>query len=169
MTLSTSPQRVIVMGVSGSGKTTLGRALGAALHAPFLDGDDYHTPQARARMHTGHPLTDADRAPWLARLRAELDAHDRVILACSALKRRYRDTLRAPGTRFLHLDVPGDLLRERLAHRSGHYAGPDLLPSQLAALQPPQPDENDILTLHVTPATTQADLLTQALAELKVT
>ena len=99
--LSVVVQRVIVMGVSGSGKSTLGRALGAALHAPFLDGDDYHTPQARARMHAGHGLTDADRAPWLARLRAELDAQGRVVLACSALKRTYRDALRAPGTRFL--------------------------------------------------------------------
>ncbi|GGR80069.1 gluconokinase [Deinococcus sedimenti] len=169
MTLPPGPLRVIVMGVSGSGKTTLGRAVGAALHAPFLDGDDYHTPQARARMHAGHPLNDADRAPWLARLRAELDARDRVILACSALKRPYRDALRAPGTRFLHLHVPENLLRERLGHRHGHYAGPDLLPSQLSTLQPPQPDETDIHILHVTATTTQADLLTQALTELKVT
>ncbi|NTX99747.1 gluconokinase [Deinococcus sp. JMULE3] len=155
------------MGVSGSGKTTLGRALGAALHAPFLDGDDHHTPQARARMHAGHPLTDADRAPWLARLRAELDAHDRVILACSALKRPYRDALRAPGTRFLHLHVPEDLLRDRLRHRHGHYAGPDLLPSQLTTLQPPQPDEPDAITLHVTARDTPADVLRGALARLQ--
>lgn len=124
MTPFHSPLRVVVMGVSGSGKTTLGRALGAALHAPFLDGDDYHTPQARERMHAGHGLTDADRAPWLARLRAELDAQGRVVLACSALKRTYRDELRAPGTRFLYLDVPESLLAARLRQRPGYYAGP---------------------------------------------
>lgn len=167
--LSVVVQRVIVMGVSGSGKSTLGRALGAALHAPFLDGDDYHTPQARARMHAGHGLTDADRAPWLARLRAELDGQGRVVLACSALKRTYRDALRAPGTRFLYLDVPEPLLATRLRQRPGHYAGADLLPSQLATLEAPQGGEHDVLTLPVTASTTPAGLLAQALTALKVT
>ncbi|WP_235910468.1 gluconokinase [Deinococcus kurensis] len=169
MTPSHSPLRVVVMGVSGSGKTTLGRSLGAALHAPFLDGDDYHTPEARERMHAGYGLTDADRAPWLARLRAELDAQGRVVLACSALKRTYRDALRAPGTRFLYLEVPESLLAARLRQRRGHYAGADLLPSQLATLEAPQPGEPDVLTLPVTPATTPADLLARALTALKVT
>ncbi|WP_229780996.1 gluconokinase [Deinococcus arenae] len=169
MTPSHSPLRVVVMGVSGSGKSTLGRALGAALHAPFLDGDNYHTPEARERMHAGYGLTDADRAPWLARLRAELDAQGRVVLACSALKRTYRDALRAPGTRFLYLDVPEALLAARLRQRPGHYAGADLLPSQLATLEAPQPGEHDVLTLPVTPATTPTDLLARALTALKVT
>ncbi|GGK92651.1 gluconokinase [Deinococcus radiotolerans] len=169
MTLHPIPLRVVVMGVSGSGKSTLGRALGAALHAPFLDGDDYHTPAARARMHAGHGLTDEERAPWLRTLRAQLDEHSRVVLACSALKRTYRDTLRAPGTHFLYLNVPEPLLRERLVHRAGHYAGADLLPSQLATLEPPQADEHDLHILSVTPGDTPEQLLAHALTALKVT
>ncbi|EYB67982.1 thermoresistant glucokinase family carbohydrate kinase [Deinococcus phoenicis] len=158
--------RLVMMGVTGSGKTVLGQALARRLGSPFLDADDVHTPQARAQMAAGVGLTDADRAPWLARLRGELLARPDVVLACSALRRAYRDALRVGGVRFLFLNVPEDVLRARLAARSGHYAGAALLPSQFATLEPPGPDEADVLTLDVTAADTPADLARRALAAL---
>lgn len=160
--------RVVVMGVSGSGKTTVGREVAARAGWPFLDGDDFHVPGARARMARGEGLTDADRAPWLARLRAGLEALPDVVLACSALRRAYRDALRMPGLTFLFLDVPRELLQARLAARAGHYAGPGLLPSQLATLEAPSPDEPDAVTLAVTAADTPADLTRRALDVLGV-
>ncbi|KEF35587.1 carbohydrate kinase [Deinococcus sp. RL] len=160
--------RLVVMGVAGSGKTTLGRELSARTGWPFLDGDDFHTPDARRRMARGEALTDADRWPWLARLRAELGAREGVVLACSALRRVYRDALRGPGVRFLFLRVPEALLRERLAARRGHYAGPDLLPSQLAVLEEPGQNEADVRTLDVAASDTPADLAARALTALGV-
>jgi gluconokinase len=131
--------RVVIMGVTGSGKTTIGRIVASRLGAPFVDADDLHSAAAKAAMHAGHPLDDADRAPWLRRVRAAVhDAGDgSVVLACSALKRSYRDVLRdgVPGLAFVDLDVDPDTLAARLAARTGHYAGRDLLPSQLATLQ----------------------------------
>ncbi|UBV43368.1 gluconokinase [Deinococcus taeanensis] len=162
------PQRLIVMGVSGSGKTSVGEALAAALHTTFLDADNYHTTEARARMHAGQALTDADRAPWLARLRQHLCGHGRLVLACSALKRAYRDELRVPGVQFLFLDVPELLLRDRLQRRTGHYAGVSLLDSQLTTLQRPGPDEPDVHTLPVSAGDTTAALVRRATALLNV-
>jgi gluconokinase len=127
------------MGVTGSGKTTVGRLVAAKLDAPFVDADDYHSPEAKARMHAGHPLDDADRAPWLQRVGAAV--HDvgtgPVVLACSALRRSYREVLRAaaPDLTFVYLDVDPATLAARLAARTGHFAGVDLLPSQLATLE----------------------------------
>ncbi|MCP2012929.1 gluconokinase [Deinococcus sp. HSC-46F16] len=158
--------RLVVMGAAGSGKTTVGRELSARTGWPFLDGDDFHTPEARRRMARGEALTDADRWPWLERLRAELGTRPAAVLACSALRRVYRDRLRGPGVRFLFLRVPELLLRERLAARTGHYAGPDLLPSQLATLEPPGRDEPDVLTLSVTAADTPTALAARALTAL---
>lgn len=138
---------IVVMGVAGAGKTLVGSALARSLGWSFYDADDFHSPENVAKMHRGIGLTDADRAPWLARLR---DVIDRVIrdgrnavLACSALKEAYRHTLTpddAPsGTvRFVYLDVPAGVLRERLEHRQHHYAPPALLDSQLATLEPPR-------------------------------
>ena len=103
------PPRIVVGGVSGSGKSTLGAALAAKLGAPFIDGDDLHSEAAKAKMHRGEPLTDADRAPWLDRVAAALAAEPRgAVIACSALKRAYRDRLRAgaPGVVVLLLDAP---------------------------------------------------------------
>ena len=138
----TPPPRVVVLtGVAGAGKTTVGRALAARLGWAFADADDYHSAAANARMARGQGLTDADRAPWLDRLAALVG--DRVrggpptVLACSALKAAYRDRLAGPGVAFAWLDVPPDVLAERLRRREGHVAGPDLLPSQLATLEPP--------------------------------
>jgi gluconokinase len=135
---------IVVMGASGSGKSTVGTALAERLGWSFVDGDSFHSPEAVAAMAAGHPLTDADRWPWLGRIRAYLDATDTpTVVACSALRRAYRDVLR-DRTRFVYLDVDRDVLAARLAHRGPHFVGPSLLDSQLTTLEPPGPDENAI-------------------------
>ena len=136
---------VLVMGVSGSGKTTLGELLAARLGVPFVDGDDLHPPANVEKMRRGRPLTDEDRIPWLDAVGERL-AEGSVVLACSALKRAYRDRLReaAPGLRLVYLDGSAGLLRHRMEHRVGHYMPPRLLESQFAALEPPERDENPI-------------------------
>jgi carbohydrate kinase (thermoresistant glucokinase family) len=134
-----APTRIVLMGVAGSGKTTIGRIIAARLGAPFVDADNLHTAEAIAAMHAGHPLDDAQRAPWLRRVRAAVSGigDGPVVLACSALKRSYRDVLRhgVPGLTFVDLDVDPATLADRLAARPDHFAGPDLLPSQLATLE----------------------------------
>jgi gluconokinase len=130
------------MGVTGSGKTTIGRLLATRLGVPFVDGDDYHDAGNVERMHRGEPLDDAARAPWLGRLNTVMrDAaarRDGVVLACSALRASYRDRLEdgVDGVRYVYLRAGESLLRERLAHRHGHFAGAALVPSQLATLEP---------------------------------
>jgi len=142
------------MGVSGSGKSTIGAALARELHAEFLEGDSFHPPENVARMAAGVALTDADRQGWLATLSGLLGAARRegraVVLSCSALKRSYRDTLRAraPDLALLYLAGAPELLQQRMAGRRGHYMPPSLLASQLATLEPPQPDEH-ALTIDV--------------------
>ena len=132
---------VILMGVTGAGKTTVGRLLADALGAEFIDADDFHPPANVAKMRAGVPLDDADRAPWLARLNALLQsrADADVVLACSALKQRYRTALTAglEGARIAHLTGSRDLLQERLRERRGHYMNPALLDSQLETLEAP--------------------------------
>ncbi len=147
---------VLVMGVSGSGKTTLGRALARELSAEFLEGDRFHPESNVAKMSRGEPLGDADRWPWLDRLAAEL-AHasgsgQSVVLACSALKRSYRDRLRrgAPGLCLVFLKGDQALIRGRLQARTEHFMPAGLLDSQLAALEEPGPDESPIV-IDVTP------------------
>lgn len=127
------------MGPSGSGKTTLGERLARALGRPFVDADDHHSPSNIAKMRAGTSLTDEDRRPWLEELREILFREPSTVLACSALKRSYRTLLRPDGIDvvFLLLDVPEAELARRLKERRGHYAGPSLLASQLAALEPP--------------------------------
>jgi gluconokinase len=138
---------IVVMGVSGAGKTVIGQALAQAIHWPFHDADEYHSPENIAKMHRGEGLTDADRAPWLAKLHALVTdliaSNQRGVLACSALKESYREMLRpesaSPGdVRFVYLDVPRDVLEERLRTRHGHFAPPALLDSQLATLEKPR-------------------------------
>jgi gluconokinase len=131
--------RIVLIGVTGSGKTTVGRLLATRLGAPFLEADDFHSPAAMAAMHAGRPLDDADRAPWLERVRAALrDVGDGpVVLACSALKRAYREVLRdgVAGLTFVDLDVEPETLARRVDTRTGHIAGIELLPSQLDTLE----------------------------------
>lgn len=135
------PARVVLMGVAGSGKSTVGPGLATRLEVPFVEGDELHSEADRARMAAGHALDDRARAPWLARVhQVLLDAvaeHDGVVVTCSALKRRYRDDLSVgvPGVVFVALVAPEPVLEERLEDRKGHFVGPELLPSQLAALE----------------------------------
>ncbi len=137
------------MGVSGSGKTLIARRLAAARSAAFADADDFHPPENVAKMASGLPLDDDDRAPWLASLRrwlGERHAEGRAaVLACSALKRRYRDALRAglPSVAFVHLVVPAEELARRLESRT-HFMPRALLASQLETLEPLEPDERGI-------------------------
>lgn len=135
---------VVVMGVSGAGKTTVAEILAGRLGWLEAEADDFHPPANVAKMHSGIPLTDEDREPWLAALRDWIDrAPGSVILTCSALRRRYRDVLRSAKARveFLHLDGDHDLIRSRITARSGHFMPASLLDSQLATLEPLQPDE----------------------------
>ncbi|ARQ67674.1 gluconokinase [Streptomyces marincola] len=139
---------VVVMGVSGVGKTTVARALADRLGLPFAEADDFHPPANVAKMSSGAPLDDADREPWLASLRAWLGERERRgtggVMTCSALKRSYRETLRADatGTFFLHLVGSRELIQERVGRRSGHFMPAELLDSQLADLEPLAADEN---------------------------
>jgi gluconokinase len=134
---------IVLMGVSGTGKTAVGTRLAQALGGEFVEGDDYHPPANIEKMRSGVPLDDADRQPWLETLSREIgawhDAGKTVVLACSALKQRYRDILKAgrPGVRFVHLEGDKDLIRSRLAQRRGHYMPASLLDSQFAALEEP--------------------------------
>jgi gluconokinase len=138
---------VVVMGVSGSGKTTVAVGLARRLGWPFEEGDDHHPVANVAKMRAGIPLDDADREPWLRTLAGWISDREREgtssVLTCSALKRRYRDLLRAGNDTvlFVHVDVPEEVLRERLARRTGHYMPPSLLDSQLATLEPLADDE----------------------------
>lgn len=142
---------VVVMGVCGAGKSTVGRALAARLGCAFAEGDAFHPKENVAKMAAGEPLTDADRAPWLDALADHLDgwqtAGQNGVLACSALKRAYREVLAAPAPalRFLYLKGAPELLRARLAARRDHYMPPTLLDSQLATLEEPGLDENAIV------------------------
>ncbi|WP_406632506.1 gluconokinase, GntK/IdnK-type [Pseudarthrobacter quantipunctorum] len=141
--------RVIVMGVSGCGKTTIGDLVARELGVPFLDGDSLHPVENVAKMAAGTPLTDEDRWPWLATVGTELaNAGDGgLVLACSALRRSYRDAIRqqAPDTIFLHLHGSKDVLRARTEGRSGHFMPPALLDSQLATLEPLDAGETGIV------------------------
>jgi len=138
------------MGVSGSGKSTIGRALADRLGWRFIDGDDLHPAANVAKMRAGHPLDDADRAPWLAAIAAQIDcwvaAQTPGVMTCSALKRRYRDVIIGdrPAVRLVFLDGSPALIADRLASRIGHFMPASLLRSQLATLEPPAADEGAI-------------------------
>jgi gluconokinase len=148
---------VILTGAAGAGKTTVGKAFAAALGWRFADGDDYHAPSAVAKMGSGAPLTDADRAPWLESLHrmiaTALDRREHLVLACSALREGYRHTLQDDLhlVRFVYLQADESTLRRRLLERPGHFAGPALLASQLATLEEP----SDALTIDATRAPAQ--------------
>jgi gluconokinase len=137
----------VVMGVSGSGKSLIGASLARALGIEFVEGDEYHPAENVERMSRGIPLTDDDRAGWLhalaMRIREAKDAGTGLVMTCSALKRSYRDVLRAEAgeLRFVFLRGPRALIADRLAERRGHFMPASLLDSQLATLEEPAPDE----------------------------
>lgn len=147
------------MGVSGTGKTAVGRALASATGWQFADADDFHSAANKAKMHAGIPLNDADRAPWLRDLHTQIETwiqnNINAVLACSALKESYRETLTAntpPGSvRLGFLTGPESLIRQRLEARTGHYMPPSLLPSQLATLEPPK----DAIEISIVPPVAQ--------------
>jgi carbohydrate kinase (thermoresistant glucokinase family) len=146
-----TPVALIVMGVSGCGKSTVGALLADRLGWDYEDGDWLHPPSNLEKMHAGHPLTDADRWPWLhaiARyIAAKRDSGRHVVIPCSALKRAYRDILTSgrDDVRLIYLKGDRDLISRRLAARHDHFMPPDLLDSQFAALEEPQPDEHAIV------------------------
>lgn len=143
----------VVMGVAGCGKSSLAEALSRHFSWPMIEGDAFHSAESRARMQAGIALTDDDRAAWLAALGRELARHpEGAVLACSALKRSYRDILRgaAPGLRFVFLDITRDAAQQRVTARAGeHFFHPGLVDSQFEALEPPQA-EPDVLRLDAT-------------------
>jgi len=146
--------RLIVMGVSGCGKSTMAAALSERLGLDMVDGDDLHLPESVAKMRAGIALQDEDRWPWLDRIGDYLSqphAQGRVV-ACSALKRVYRDRIReqAGDVCFVFLDGDFDLIQKRMHQRVGHYMQPGLLDSQFRTLEKPQADENDVIRLPIT-------------------
>ncbi|HEU5434863.1 MAG TPA: gluconokinase [Telluria sp.] len=142
-----SSPRWVVMGVSGCGKSEVGRELAALLHVDFVEGDAYHSAANVAKMAAGTPLTDEDRADWLhtlqERIAAARESGVGLVLACSALKRRYRDLLRQadPDLRFAHLDGARELIAARMGARTAHFMPASLLDSQLRDLEPLGADE----------------------------
>jgi gluconokinase len=169
-----TPVIVVVMGVTGCGKSTIGTELAMIKGWPFEDGDDLHPAANKAKMAAGHPLTDDDRWPWLLAVRAKIDewfeAGSDGVIACSALKRAYREMLdhkQAP-TVFAFLDVSVPLLRQRLGHRVGHFMPPSLLDSQLATLERPGPDEPAI-TISITEQTSPRQTALTIAAQLPPT
>lgn len=141
-----APPVIVVMGVTGCGKTTVGEAIGVRLGLPFEDGDELH-PQANIdKMASGHPLTDEDRWPWLKAVGRWLGAHESGggVVGCSALKRSYREAIRAhaPGVLFVHLTGSIETIIKRVSHRAGHFMPTSLVQSQFDTLEPPGPDES---------------------------
>jgi len=133
---------IVVMGVSGSGKTTLGQGLSKKLSWPFFDADDFHPESNHKKLAAGIPLTDDDRAPWLQTLAELIRSHSEkgqsIVLACSALKGKYRNILRdGLKVEFAYLKGSKELIAERLKTRKGHFMNPDLLDSQFATLEEP--------------------------------
>jgi carbohydrate kinase (thermoresistant glucokinase family) len=145
--------RIVVMGVSGSGKSVVGARLAEKLGFPFMDADDLHSAANKAKMAGGTPLTDTDRWPWLDTVGAAMAAENSVVMACSALRRAYRDRLRAsaPDVYFIELTGTTALLEERIGARTGHFMPSSLLASQLAMLENLARDEPGF-TVDVTPS-----------------
>jgi gluconokinase len=155
---------IVVMGVSGSGKTTVGAMLAAAMECPFLEGDSLHSKENVDKMSDGIPLTDADRAPWLAAIHARiLEVFRRgldLVVACSALKRQYRSVLAkdVPIT-WVYLKGSPALIRARLEHRPGHFMKADMLASQFEALE--EPDDALVVDASLPPSAVVERILAQ--------
>jgi gluconokinase len=168
---SGDPRLYVVMGVAGSGKSTVGAAFANALGVPFVEGDEYHPVANVERMALGIPLTDDDRLPWLRALAKRISeakgAGTGLVVACSALKRAYRDVLRAeaPELHIVYLKGDREVIGERLAGRRGHFMPASLLDSQLATLEEPAPDENAwVCDVRQTPERIVDDLVARASA-----
>ena len=172
---------LILMGVTGSGKTTIGALLAQKLGWQFSDADDFHPAKNIEKMSKGTPLDDSDRAPWLASLRNTIRQWDQtgqnVVLACSALKRSYRDLLRAGALRFVYLKGTHDLILSRLRYRHGHFASESILNGQFADLEEPTREQayrssqgaaepDDILTVEVN--NTPEAIVSEILEKLKL-
>ena len=166
--MNNMPLRLIVMGVSGCGKSTMAIALGERLGLDMVDGDDLHLPESVAKMRSGIALQDADRWPWLDRIGHDLAQAQEPgrVVACSALKRAYRDRIReqAGDVCFVFLDGDFDLIEQRMRQRVGHYMQPGLLDSQFRTLEKPQADESDVIRLPITEPV--QDMVAQALNAL---
>ncbi|MFI0151669.1 gluconokinase [Streptomyces lydicus] len=164
-----TPDVIVVMGVAGTGKTTIGPLVAAELGVPYAEGDDFHPPANIAKMSAGVPLDDADRGPWLDAIGAW--AHGRAgrggVVSSSALKRSYRDRLRAaaPGAVFLHLTGDRALIEARMAERKGHFMPTALLDSQFATLEPLGDDEAGVA---VDVSGTPQEIAARAVAALRV-
>jgi len=147
---SENPCALVVMGVSGSGKSTIADKLAERLGWTYEDGDKFHPASNVAKMSAGHPLTDEDRWPWLRAIAGEIDrackAGQHVVIACSALKRTYRDILvhRRDDVRIVYLKGTPKLIADRLAQRKDHFMPPGLLASQFKTLEPPDASENPV-------------------------
>jgi gluconokinase len=165
-----APSVLVVMGVSGSGKSTIGSQLALALRWDFEDGDWFHPARNIDKMHAGIPLTDEDRAPWLIAIADFVDqarlARAHVVIACSALKRRYRAVIigNRPDVRLVYLKGDLDLVSRRVATRHEHFMPASLLKSQFEALEEPGPDENPVV---VSIAPRPREIVAQILADLK--
>jgi carbohydrate kinase (thermoresistant glucokinase family) len=148
MSAQTTARAIVVLGVSGSGKTTVGIEIAKRLSYEFCDADDLHSAANIEKMHSGHPLDDADRIPWLnavgQHMRDVLDDHAGVVVACSALKKSYRDIIRTyePAAIFALLDGSQDVIMSRVLARHGSFMPPSLLASQFATLEPLTRDEH---------------------------
>ncbi|MFC7595604.1 gluconokinase [Terrabacter sp. GCM10028922] len=170
-TSATQPVVVIVMGVSGSGKSTVAKGISTVLGWEFAEGDAFHSEANVTKMRNGQPLTDDDRWPWLRSIGEWISdkeaAGESAVVTCSALRRVYRDLLREgrPHVRFLHVEAPSEVIQDRMEHRPGHYMPPSLLPSQLAALEPLEPDEPGV---SVTNEGTAAQVLDRSLRALGI-
>ncbi|OLE21885.1 MAG: hypothetical protein AUG44_26275 [Actinobacteria bacterium 13_1_20CM_3_71_11] len=157
------------MGVSGSGKTTVGAMLAGRLHWVYAEADDFHPLANIEKMAAGHPLTDEDRKPWLAAICAwmdkQIEAGQPGVVTCSALKRAYRDELRAgrPEVRLVYLHGDRDLIAARLASRHGHFFHADMLDTQFRDLEEPTPEEQ---VLVVPISGTPAEIVAEILADL---
>jgi len=166
------PDLVVVMGVSGSGKTTVAKGIAVSMHWIFAEGDAFHPEANVEKMHSGVPLTDEDRWPWLRLIGEWMSEQEQAgissVVTCSALRRVYRDVLREgrPAVRFCHITSPESTIADRLEQRQGHYMPPSLLPSQIAILEPLELDEPGVT---VSGEGTQTEVLTRALNALGLT
>jgi carbohydrate kinase (thermoresistant glucokinase family) len=165
-----APPVLVVMGVSGSGKSTVGEDLAARLHAAYQEGDALHPEANVDKMSHGIPLTDADRRPWLLAIAAVIDnwleRRQAGVVACSALKRAYRDILIGDRPRVVLVYLAGshELIAQRMASRHGHFMPTALLDSQFATLEPPGPDEAPIVVAVDAPPETIVETIVQQLA-----